>query len=89
MKIDISKYSNPYDAVTDKIFEIAGYMTNYIVRVRTTNLGDATVLLYEDSDYDMVYDTDWYEGGDVELLGFIPVEDVVVPNNVDKENANE
>ena len=85
MKIDIFKYSNAYDAVTDKIFEIAGDMTNYIVHVRTTNLGDATVLLYQDSNYDMVYDTDWYEGGDVELLGFIPVEDVVVPNNVDKE----
>lgn len=82
MKIDISK-QNPYDAVVDVIREITredGFelMCDRIVRIRTSVLGESNeLLLVEDGLY--YWETDWYEGGDVELLGVINVDDVSIP----------
>ena len=81
MKID--KGDNPYKAVVDVIRELTkekGYecMFDRIVRIRTTILGESNELLLVDND-DYVFVTDWYEGGEVELLGFINVDDVEVP----------
>lgn len=88
MKIDISNGRSPYDAVIEEIYKRTDYLQNLVVRVKTTNLGEQTVLLYKDSDYyhHYMFDTDWYEGGDVELLGFLPIPDVEVPNNVDDDD---
>ena len=81
MKID--KGDNPYKAVVDVIRELTkenGYecMFDRIIRIRTTILGESNELLLVDND-DYVFVTDWYEGGEVELLGFINVDDVEVP----------
>lgn len=82
MKIDISK-KDPYDAVLDVVREMtkeAGFecMFDRIVRIKTTVLGVSNeLLLVENNDY--VWQTDWYEGGEVELLGVIDVDDVEVP----------
>lgn len=84
MKIDVEKYGDPYTAVCETIREMTrdtdGYedMTDRIVRVKTSVLGEDNVYLNVDSD-GYYWSTDWYEGGDVELLGFIDLDDVAVP----------
>lgn len=91
MKIDISNCRTPYDAydaVVEEIYKRIDCLQNLVVRVKTTNFGEQTVLLYENSDYHYVFDTDWYEGGDVELLGFLPIPEVEVPNNVDDDGED-
>lgn len=82
MKIDISK-KDPYTAVTDVIRELTkknGYecMFDRIVRIRTTTLGESNEYLGV-SNGNYYWENDWYEGGEVELLGFIDVEDIEVP----------
>ena len=82
MKIDISTKS-PYTAVIDAIRELTkinGYesMNERIVRIKTSILGESNELLLIDN-YDYIWENDWYEGGDVELLGFIDVDDVKMP----------
>lgn len=83
MKID-TRNKNPYTAVIDVIRELTkenGYecMFERIVRIKTTTLGESNELLLVDNG-DYVWETDWYEGGEVELIGFIDVDDVHVPN---------
>lgn len=85
MKIDITKYKgDPYVAVCETIREMTrdkyGYedMPDRLVRIKTSVLGEDNVLLTSDSD-NCYWDTDWYEGGDVELLGFINIDDIPVP----------
>lgn len=82
MKIDISK-KDPYTAVVDVIRELAKKngcecMCDRIVRIRTTVLGESNEYLGIDNN-DYYWENDWYEGGEVELLGFIDVDDVDVP----------
>lgn len=81
MVIDTSK--NPYTAVVDVIRELTkknGYecMSERIVRIKTTVLGESNELLLID-DFDYIWENDWYEGGEVELLGWIDIDDVEVP----------
>lgn len=82
MKIDISK-TDPYTAVADEIRKITKkngyeYMAERIVRIRTTVLGESNEYLgVENGEY--YWENDWYEGGEVELLGFIDVDDIDVP----------
>ena len=81
MVIDTSK--NPYTAVVDVIRELTkknGYecMSERIVRIKTTVLGESNELLLID-DFDYIWENDWYEGGEVELLGWIDIDDVDVP----------
>ena len=82
MKIDISN-KNPYEAVIDTICELTkenGYevIADRIVRIKTTILGESNEYLgVDDNGYYFI--NDWYEGGEVELLGFIDVDDVVIP----------
>ena len=85
MKVDISKKS-PYVAVIDLIREMTkenGYecVFDRIVKIKTTVLGVSNELLLVDGEkMDYYWQNDWYEGGEVELLGFINVDDVEVPN---------
>ena len=84
MKVDISKKS-PYVAVIDLIREMTKEngcecMFDRIVRIRTTILGESNeLLIFDGEDADYYWQSDWYEGGEVELLGFIDVDDVEVP----------
>lgn len=82
MVIDTSK-KDPYTAVVDVIRELTkenGYerMAYRIVRIKTTVLGESNELLLVE-DFDYVWENDWYEGGEVELLGWIDIDDVAVP----------
>lgn len=84
MKVDISKKS-PYEAVIDLIREMTKengyeYISDRIVRIRTTTLGESNeLLIFDGEDEDYYWQNDWYEGGEVELLGFIDVDNVKVP----------
>ena len=82
MIIDTSK-KDPYKAVIDTIRELT--MENgcesifeRIVRIKTTVLGKSNELLLVDG-ADYYWQNDWYEGGQVELIGFVNVDDVEVP----------
>ena len=84
MKIDISK-KEPYAAVIDVIRELTKedgleVMADRIVRVKTTVLGESNELLLIDENMDYYWENDWYEGGEVELLGFVNVDEVEVKN---------
>lgn len=79
----IDKKDDPYKAVIDVIREMTkedGYecMAERVVRIKTTVLGESNeLLLIDDNEY--YWETDWYEGGQVELLGFIDIDNVKVP----------
>jgi len=77
MKIIIN--GSPYDSVIEAIVKKTRSFTDtYIVRIKTTVLGEETVLMIPNGIwYD--FDTDWYEGGEIELLGFIRLQDVEIP----------
>ena len=88
MKIeyDIEKGNGPYDAVAEKIRELSKdengieHIGTYIVCLSTTVLGASNELLLWDCETnDYYWGDDWYEGGEVELLGFIEMQDVKVP----------
>lgn len=81
MKIDISdKRNSPYTHLSSALIAWASEHECYddlIVDIRTGVLGEARIIAELDS-YAMGYDftTDWYEGGEVELLGITPVEEI-------------
>ena len=82
MIVDTSK-KDPYTAVIDAIRELTREngcecMFDRIVRIKTTVLGESNELLLIDN-HEYYWQNDWYEGGQVELLGFIDVDDVRVP----------
>lgn len=79
----IDKKNDPYKAVIDVIREMTKEngcecMIERIVRIKTTTLGESNELLLIDNG-DYYWANDWYEGGHVELLGFIDIDDVRVP----------
>ena len=79
----IDKKNDPYKAVIDVIREMTKEngcecMFDRIVRIKTTTLGESNELLLIDNG-DYYWENDWYEGGQVELLGFIDIDDVRVP----------
>lgn len=83
MKIDIRDKS-PYKAVIDAIRELSrinGYehMADRIVRIKTTFRGESNQLLLTDDDYYYIWENDWYDGGEVELLGYVDINEVDVP----------
>lgn len=89
MKInyDIVNGPDPYNAVANKIRELTKdelgieHIGTYIVCIKTTTLSFPTneLMLWDCETDDYYFDNDWYEGGEVELLGFIELEDVNVP----------
>ena len=95
MKINI-KYKNPYSAVIEEIRRLAPrtkegyeYLSSKIVRIRTSVLGESNEYLDVTSSGDYIFENDWYEGGDVELLGFIDVDDIDVPLIKEEVASNE
>lgn len=83
MKITWNEKSSPYEATGKMVEKLAPYTDDYIVHLKTSVLGE-TNALYVMADtrpsFKWVWDSDWYEGGEVELLGIIPVHDVKVPD---------
>ena len=82
MIIDTSN-KDPYTAVIDVVREMTKEngcecMFERIVRIKTTILGESNELLLIDNN-EYYWGNDWYEGGQVELLGFIDVDEVRVP----------
>ena len=81
MKIDKSR--NPYTEVIEAIRELTKengleVMADRIVRIKTTVLGERNELLLIGENMDYYWYNDWYEGGKVELLGFINIDEVEV-----------
>ena len=86
IKYDIEKGTGPYDAVVNKIRKLTTdkdgceHIGTYIVRIYTTVLGVSNeLLLWNCETNDYYWDNDWFEGGEVKLLGFIEMQDVKVP----------
>jgi len=53
------------------------YASDLIVRIWTDVLGYDTILAFRDPDAEAYeYNTDWYEGGDVVVVGITPCEDL-------------
>lgn len=87
MKITWSEKSTPYEATGKMVEKLAPYVDNYIVHLKTSILGESNELYVLETSYpefNWIWDSDWYEGGEVELLGIIPVSDVKVPDLKDE-----
>ena len=80
MKLDL-KDNNPYQSVVNEIAKWCeannSYLSEFIVWLRTRE-GEIHFLL-EFLGLDNSSQPSWYEGGDVELLGFCPIDEVVIP----------
>ena len=79
------KDDDAYKALADKMDAILqecgmGYDT-YLLHIRTGNIGEENII-FRYGDFGEEYDTDWYEGGELELLGWIRLYDLKIPNNV-------
>lgn len=78
MKIDISdKRFNPYDHLSAKLYDWAldnlDCFDTLIVDIRTSVLGDDRIIAVFDGCCGYDFDSDWYEGGELELLGITPL----------------
>lgn len=82
MKIIIdAKNNNPYNAIAniieEDIIKRDKYFGTAIVKLWTSNLGFMNTILYYDGDAGNWYwQTDWYEGGDVALYGYVLLDDI-------------
>lgn len=80
MNIDIrDKRFSPYIHLSEALYQWAsknGVHEDLIADIRTSNLGDDRIIAIEDGLHGYDYNTDWYEGGDVELLGITPVSEI-------------
>ena len=75
----IGAKGDAYQAVIDEIIRREGYTgEDYIVRLNGEYTGVQNVVMAGDGEGGYCFDTDWYEGGDVELLGYIKLDDVKV-----------
>lgn len=81
--------SDAYTAVGNIIEEWAktNYYGEFIVHLRTSNLGESNELFLFEKPGKYIWESDWYEGGEVELLGFIPVDYVKVPPLREKDGV--
>lgn len=81
MKIDIrDQRFSPYIYLSDALHQWASkngfYYEDLIVDIRTSNLGNSRIIAIYDGCFGYDYNTDWYEGGDLELLGITPVSEI-------------
>ena len=92
MKITWDKEAgSPYEAVGQIITDWAerNFYDTFIVWLETSTLGKSVELLEFDLNSDglLVWDNDWYEGGDVELIGFCPLSMLKPAGLTQMENA--
>ena len=81
MKIDISdKRFNPYEYLSAKLYDWVldnlDCLDTLIVDIRTSVLGDDRIIAEFDANCGYDFNTDWYEGGDLELLGITPLHEI-------------
>ena len=79
MKIPIKPNQSAYDALSDVLFnfaEITGWYETFIVDIRTTVLGKDRIVADYDGATGYDYLDDWYEGGELELIGVRPISQV-------------
>ena len=82
MKVNTSN-DRAYDDVAEEILkqmeQRGQYDDTIIVSLRTDVLGETTVIMNRISCFadKFEWDNDWYEGGEVELLGYIPLSEIV------------
>ena len=74
--------ADPYKEIGYYILSEAGWKDDaFIVKIKT-KFGVHNELFYDDgpdwNTHDWVWQHDWYEGGEVELLGFAPVNEIVL-----------
>ena len=82
MKIDWKeKNDNPYhmaENVIEKWCEYNNYYCDMMVLLKIDGLEEKVYL-----EYDFIggwaWEWDWFEGGEIELLGFCPVDEVIIP----------
>lgn len=78
MLINKQQNESPYESLSFILTEWAIKNDKYetlIVDIKTTVLGtDRIVATPNGFDYD--FDSDWYEGGDIELLGIMPISEI-------------
>lgn len=61
----------------------ANYYTNFIVRLKIDNEVRNYYVEFDSEMFVLIFEDDFYEGQDyIELIGFIPVDDVTVHKNV-------
>ena len=81
MKIDwYEKSDSPYNMVeniVDKWCESNGY-SDMVVLLRIDGKEEKVYLEYDASGI-LAWEYDWFEGGEIELLGFCPVDKVIIP----------
>ena len=79
MKIIPKDWENEYDAVINVIDDWCSHnhYTSFVVRLKNNGVEENVYL--DCCDAVLGFDYDWYEGGEVELLGFMPIEDVEIP----------
>lgn len=78
MLINKQQNESAYESLSTVLTEWANKHDKYetlIVDIKTTVLGvDRIIAIPNGYDYD--FDSDWYEGGYVELLGIIPISEI-------------
>lgn len=83
MKIDLSdKRYSPYIHLSSALFnwcETNKIYDDLIVDIETTNLGLERIIAIYDGNVGFDFETDWYEGGELELLGITPVYEIGEP----------
>ena len=73
----------PYDIVADILTEwcYKNYFTDMIIQLKLDGITENIIVTWEDTD--CVFEYDWWEGQrDIELVGFMDIHDVKVPENV-------
>ena len=83
--IDVSN-GNPYDTIAKIVEEWCeqNYYTNFLVTLAVDAELSVEFLEFNGSDYEWLWNNDWWEGESrVELIGFIPQEDILVEGTPD------
>ena len=76
--------NDPYKTVIDEIRRLSTtdgveIVSDKIVRIKTGDTITNEYLGFDGGEGEYFFIDDWYEGGDVELLGFVNIEDIDVP----------
>ena len=80
MKIDLSDSDvSPYDYLSFALSEWAQKHNKYgdlIVDIKTSVLGEDRIIALYDGLFGYDFETDWYEGGSLELLAVCPIDEL-------------
>lgn len=80
MLINRHQNESAYESLSTVLTEWANKHDKYetlIVDIKTTVLGTDRIIAIPNG-YDYDFDSDWYEGGYVELLGVMPISEITI-----------